>query len=358
MSVELIRKGLDTIESKIDALDQRHTEKQRELADEILQLKQRGSMLSAPLETGRRASLGSMVARQIDENRDLLQKTNALRFEVKAAADPVTTAQGRTIASGGVGSPTQMPYGIQSALRGDPAAGITALEYQRFTGIEGAAGVQAGEGAGKAAVRPTHTAVTQASLTVAGYTVLSRQAMNDSRELMQAVDVVLAREIAKAMDATINGGSVNPVWTGLLSLATAHTSTVYSDLWDAASEAASAMLVAGFMPDVVAISPADWLAVCVAKNPTTDDYYSGSFLAPLPEMLRGMRIAISPSVTAGKCLVLDSGQVDARPVENFTVQIGFTDDQFTRNLATILAETRIIPVYRAVGAARLVTPSA
>lgn len=359
-NVELINKGFDIIEGKFKESAERVNEievKQRELADEIFQIKQRGALhggmgdITPPVRT-----LGAQVCKAIEENRELLMKTRSIRFDVKAAGDAVTTSQGRNIQSGGVGAPTRMPYGIQSALRRDSAGGITSLEYQRFTGVEGAAGVQAGEGAEKPAVRPTHTPVTQSALTVAGWTVLSKQAMNDSQELMQAVDVVLSREIAKAMDAVINGGNVNPAWAGLLALATDHTSAVYGDLWDAASEAASTMMVAGFMPDVIAISPADWLAIMTAKNPTTADYYSGSYLAPLPETLRGLKIAISPSVTAGKCLVLDSGQIDARVVDQYEVSVGFTGNQFTENLATVLAETRIIPVFRSVGSARLVTP--
>lgn len=359
--IEQINQGLDIIESKFRRSHDQLETKQRELQDEILQLKQRGVMQPGNPAEGfatKGSSLGAQVVKQIEANADLLQKTRSLRFECKAAGDAVTSASGRVIVSGGVGAPTQMPYGIQAALRRDPANGISALEYHRFTGIEGAAGVQAGEGADKPAVRPTHTAVTQAALTVAGWTVVSRQAMNDSAELMQAVDITLAREIEKAMDATMCGGNVNPAWAGLLSLATAHTSLIYGDLWDAASEAAATMMTGGFRPDVIGISPADWLAITTAKNPTSDDYYSGSYLAPLPETLRGMRIALSPSVTAGKCLVLDSGQIDARLVDQYEVTVGYTGDQFTQNLVTLLAETRIIPVYRSVGAARLVTPKA
>ena len=41
-----------------------------------------------------------------------------------------------------------------------------------------------------------------------------------------------------------------------------------------------------------------------------------------------------------------------------TVEIGYVNDDFTRNKATVLGELRVIPIYRAATAARLVTPKA
>ncbi|MCB1930435.1 MAG: phage major capsid protein [Rhodocyclaceae bacterium] len=352
---------IQMLEDMVSRVEQHHENNQakfRELDDELLALKQRGAIMSNEGNLSHVQGMGDQVVKRLAENADLLAKTRSVRFTVKAAGDAVTTSQGRNIQSGGVGAPTGMPYGIQSGLRIVPSSGVSALEYHRYTGSEGAAGVQAGEGAAKGAVRPTHTAVTQSALTVAGYTNMSRQALNDSAELKQAVDVTLRRAVATSLDSAMNTGNVTPSWSGLLTLATDHTSTVYEDLWDAASEAASTMMTAGFMPDVIGISPAEWLAIVVAKNATSGDYYSGSYLAPLPETLRGMRVVISPTVTAGKCLILDSGQIELRQVEDFDIAIGYVDDQFTKNMVTVLAETRVIPVFRAVGAARLVTPFA
>ena len=302
-------------------------------------------------------TLGDAVWRNIEENRDLLGMAKSLRFEIKAAADPITTASAANIVSGGVGSPTSTALGVQNALRITPASGISSLQYSRFLALEGAATVQAGEGAAKAAVRPTFSLITQPALTVAGYTKLAKQALSDSNELRSAVDVTLVRSVAKALDAALMTGNVSPAFAGLLTLATAYTSLVYTAIPDAASEAVATMQEAGFEPDTIVLKPSDWLAVQTLKN-AGGDYLAGPFLSPLSENMRGLRVVLSPSMTAGKVMVLDSAHIELLTVDNFTVQAGFENDDFTKNISTLLGEKRVIPTFRATGAARLITPKA
>lgn len=111
-------------------------------------------------------------------------------------------------------------------------------------------------------MRPTVSLVTQTALTVAGYSTLSKQALNDSAELQRAIDVTLRRSIGKALDSELNTGARG----ALLTLATAYTSTVYTPLADAASEAVATMQEAGFNPDTVVLRPAGWLAITTAKD--------------------------------------------------------------------------------------------
>ena len=127
---------------------------------------------------------------------------------------------------------------------------------------------------------------------------------------------------------------------------------------DALSEGVATMQTAGFMPDTVAISPADWLAICVAKASGSGEYLSGSYLGQLGENLRGLRVVLSPGVTAGKGLLIDSSQVELLVVEDLAIEIGTDQDDFTRNVRTVLGEMRVMPVFRAVGGARLITPKA
>ncbi|HRP76983.1 MAG TPA: phage major capsid protein [Azoarcus taiwanensis] len=358
--VDRISEGLNVIERKFMDSHEQLSVKQRELQDEILQLKQRGALQPGnPAEgfASKGDSLGNQVVKMLDENRDLLAKTRQVRFEVKAAGDVVTTTSGRNIVTGGVGAPTGLPFGVQNGLTINPANGVSAIEYFRYSGIEGAAAVQAGEGASKPAVRPTHTAITQAALTIAGWTKLSRQAMNDSAELRQAIDVTLRREVGKALDLAVMTANVTPAWSGLKPLATAYTSLVYTTLWDAASEAVSTMMIAGFVPDIVVLGPAEWLTCQVAQN-VGGDYLSGSYLGQLPENLRGLRVIVSPNMDAGKVMVLDSTQVELKLVEDFAVEVAYVDDDFIKNQVTVLGELRVIPVFRSVGSARLITPKA
>lgn len=75
-------------------------------------------------------------------------------------------------------------------------------------------------------------------------------------------------------------------------------------------------------------------------------------------MLRGLRVVLSPSIDPGKAMVLDSSHSELLIVSNFTVELGYTNDDFVKNLAVLLGEMRVLPVFRTAGSARLITPKA
>ena len=328
---------------------------QAEIKERLLQVEQKSSAKAdGIIQT--KASLGDQFAAKFNDNKELFGKTQNIRLEVKAAADPVTTASGRNLVAGGVGAPGVNMIGLQNGLTITPANGVTAVEYSRFLAVEGSAAVQASEGAAKAALRPTHLMVTQSGITVAGFSKLSRQALSDSGELKRAIDNVLARSVSNAMDAMLVNGGTGFVG-GYLALATSVTSLVYQNLVDAVSESVATMQTGGFSPDTVAVSPADWLSVQVLKS-TTGEYLSGSYIGQMPSALRGLKVVLSASMPAGKALVFDSSQCELKVVDDYQIEMGYSGTDMTQNLVTLLAETRVIPVYRAVGSAILVTPKA
>ncbi len=350
---DLLIKSLDGIESKLNA----SAEERRELADRVQQLEQRGTAHGGePLAAG---GIGQRVVKAFQESADLYSKTRSVRLdiELKAAGDAITTANGRNIISGGVGAPMAGVLGLQNALQSRSVSGVSAVEYSRYTGQQGAAAVQAAEGDAKAAVRPDHSLIQQSAITIAGFTKISRQSLSDSQELARAVETVLLRSVNTALDSVLVQGSVAPVFAGFAPLATAATSLVYTALVDATSEGVAAMQVAGFSPDVVALNPADWLALNVAKG-TDGQYLSGSYLAPMPSEMRGLRVVISPSVAAGKSLLIDSSHSELLIVDRFSVEVGTDGNDFTKNLATLLGEMRVVPIFRTVGSARIITPKA
>ena len=346
--------ALDSVDRKMSE-NATHT---AELADRIQQIEQRGSAMRDGIEQ-KSSGIGQRVVKAFNESADLFAKTRSVRLdiEIKAATDAITTANGRNIISAGAGAPMGGVLGLQNALAARAVPSTSAAEYSRYTGQQGAAAVQAAEGDTKAAVRPDHTLIQQSAITIAGFTKISRQSLTDANELARAVETVLMRSVNTALDSVLVLGNVAPVFSGFAPLATAVTSLVYQSLVDATSEGVAAMQVAGFNPDVVALNPADWLAMNVAKG-TDGQYLSGSYLAPMPSEVRGLRVVISPSVAAGKSLLIDSAHSELLLVDRFSVEVGTDGNDFTKNLATLLGEMRVVPIMRTVGSARLITPKA
>lgn len=302
-------------------------------------------------------SLGGMAAEAILADLPSLEKHRTLRVELKAAGDPVTTGSARAVIFGGIGVPQGQVLGIQYALPQRTVDGATIVEYSRYTGVEGAAAQQTTEGSAKAAFTPTFSIISQASMTFAGYSKVSRQAMQDRNEIARVVNTALSRSLNTVIDVGLVNGATGFAG-GLEGLATAYTSLVYTGMADAVSEGMATMQTAGFSPDVVALNPADWLALSVAKGTANDHYLSGNYLGALPQQLRGLRVALSPSVDAGKALLMDTAHIEVVVIGGTALEVAYAGDDFTKNLATMLIETRIAPVFRAVGAARLITPKA
>lgn len=328
-----------------------------DLQDRVEELEAKGM---APGRTGpgtETKSLGGMAAEAILADLPSLEKHRTLRVELKAAGDPVTTGSARAVIFGGIGVPQGQVLGIQYALPQRTVDGATIVEYSRYTGVEGAAAQQTTEGSAKAAFTPTFSIISQASMTFAGYSKVSRQAMQDRNELARVVNTALSRSLNTVIDVGLVNGATGFAG-GLEGLATAYTSLVYTGMADAISEGVATMQTAGFSPDVVALNPADWLALSVAKGTANDHYLSGNYLGALPQQLRGLRVALSPSVDAGKALLMDTAHIEVVVIGGTALEVAYAGDDFTKNLATMLIETRIAPVFRAVGAARLITPKA
>lgn len=324
--------------------------------DAITELSQKSEVaLVGSMKTGGK-TLGDIAVKQFADNQDIFAKSRSVSLELKAATDAVTTANTRTIMSGGMGmAGAAAPLGLQNAFNTRQAIGTTALEYSRYIGVEGAAAVQAAEGDAKAAVRPNWSLITEAAETIAGVTVISRQSLTDSTELKNGVNITLARSIAAKMDDVLWNG-VAGGFAGFGTLSTLHHSTEFAMLPDAISEAVAVMQVAGYAPDCVALHPSTWVAIVTARGTSNDAYLSGNYLGEQAMTLRGLRVVISASVPAGRALLLDSTQSEILIVQNPMLEIGYSGDQFTRNLCTALLEIRAIPVFKATGSAMYVVP--
>ena len=347
MSVDLVLKGLDTIEGKLKQLP--------ELADRVLSLEQKGTMPGGAGLPHVGRTYGQLAYEELQKNAELLEKTRTLRLSLKAASDPVTTGSGRNIITGDVGAPSARVLGLQYAIPQRPSSG-TAVEYSRYTGVTGAAAQQAAEGDAKAALRPEHTIVTQTAITIAGYTKMSRQALSDRSALQRAVDVTLRRSVDTVLDTYLTNGTTG-FSGGFETLATGYTSLVYETIPDAISEGISTMQQAGFDPNVVVLNPADWLVVTTATG-TDGHYLGGSYLGTMPMEMRGLRVSLSPSVDAGKALLIDTAHVELLIVDGFNIEVAYDGNDFTKNLVTVLGEMRVIPIFMTTGAARLITPKA
>lgn len=304
-------------------------------------------------------SMAGRIADALTAEKGALLKHGRVSFEVemKAATDTVTTGEVGTYASR-PGSVPEFAIGVQRAMARRTVDSVTNVVYPRLAGTEGTAGLQT-EGLAKAQVHPNFDPITQGALTVAAWTKVTRQAMDDYGELRSQIDAALTEAVQRAIDAALISGGTG-FSGGLQGLATASTSLVYTRLADAVSEVQATMLEDGLMPRSVVMKPSTWLAVQLATGGADGLYLAGGYgtgyLDPMPSALRGLRVVLSPAATAGKALLIDPAHVELLDFGSINLIAAMAGDDLTTNRITLLAETRIVPVVRSTKALRLVTP--
>lgn len=296
------------------------------------------------------------AAKSIGENLEQLDKHGSLRLEVKAANDLITTGEVGNTTNIGLGAPTvALPIGLQFAVRNLQSIGATSIEYSRYQGYEGAAAVQAAEGDTKAAVRGEWLLVNQSSITVAGYSNVSRQALHDSNQLRGAIQSVMGMSLNRAVDSLLWNGS-GSLFDGFGTLADLHHSTTFDVLVDAVAEGIAAVQAAGSNPTAVVVSPTTWVSITTAKATGSGDYLTGSYLGNAQMTMHGLPVVLSLSVPNNRAVLVDANAVELVITQNPMIEANYVNDGFIRNQATLLIETRVAPVIKANAAVTYVVP--
>jgi|GEM_PF-1241369 len=335
---------------------------QRQHGDEIMQLKQRGATL--PIETASRASLGASIKTQFDKHRQTFDQAGRVSFkvpfnfhEIKAT---ITTAavQSNYQVQGLSYVPRPVDTMLMGAIENRPMPGVSTGHYSRYTHNSGSVAVQAGQGAEKAETNPVFTPIAQNAITVAGWCPITEQALATSGELESVVNTFLADGVLQGIDSVLIGGTAEVSWPfdGLKDLATPYPSLTYTDMADVVAETVAHMRWTGLVPSVVVLNPMSYLALILAKD-LQGRYLSGTYMAALELQVHGCKVVFSSLLGVDEALVLDARHIQLGMSSELNIQIGYKNDDFTRNIRTIRAEAAIIPIFRHAGAARLATPA-
>lgn len=354
-NLQEIQEFKQLVEDSSTALGERLSRLDAEIKDIKLDSERRSAMAGYPVEYGKGRSFADRATQTINKSIEQLDRHGSLRVEVKAAGDLITTANVANTQNVGMGAPSAMPIGLQFAGRAIESIGATSVEYSRYLGTEGAAGVQASEGATKAAVRGNWLLVNQPSITVAGYSNVSRQALHDTAQLNGAISNVMSNSLNKAVDDLLWSGS-SGLFAGYVDLATTHQSTVFDVLVDAVAEGIAVMQEAGSNPTAVAVSPTTWVSITTAKASGSGEYLTGAYLGAPTKTMHGLPVILSLSVPNDRAVLIDANSVELVVTQNPVIEANYVNDGFIKNQAVLLIETRVAPVIKASAAVLYVMP--
>jgi HK97 family phage major capsid protein len=95
------------------------------------------------------------------------------------------------------------------------------------------------------------------------------------------------------------------------------------------------------------LHPSDVAAIQLTKS-TTGEYTYPIFLPTTGEMMiAGLIIVQSNNITAGTFLIGDFSKANVKIREAVNMSVGYVDDDFQRNMVTILCEARLVNYVKA-----------
>lgn len=330
-------KGFEVLTEKLEAAEV----KQRELSEQILAFEQRGGG-SRQGGGATRKSVASMLRSSNEFMAFSERKIRAagVVVEAKALLPPLQTKN--TIVSsdatnppmqipGVIGGPVQRMW-LRQFLMTVPVTSDS-IVYTKESVFTNNAAAQASEGAAKAESDITFTEVTLPVSTMAHFLRMSRQVMDDNASLTAFVDTRLRQGLELNIeDDLLNAGNF-----------TAFTPTAGDTAIDSLRKAKLALEAADYRAGLIVLNPADAAAIELLKTATEEVYLVGNPINGGLMSLWGVPVYVTTKVAAGTFVMLDTEQaVVLYERQEAQVEVSQSDsDNFTRNLVTIRAETRL-----------------
>jgi HK97 family phage major capsid protein len=184
---------------------------------------------------------------------------------------------------------------------------------------------------------------------ITSYIKVSKEALDDIAFLQSEINNELVDLVNLKLDADILGGSgTTPVMKGILGYATTYVpASPFALAVDNASNfdvirAVVAVLAnTNYEATAVVINPLDAGMMDLVKVSATDGrYVLPPFYSADGQRIAGLPVVTNSGMTAGTFLIGDFKKSNLAMREEINIQVGYENDDFTKNLVTILAEVR------------------
>jgi len=198
------------------------------------------------------------------------------------------------------------------------------------------------EGGAKPAIDFDFVEVKLDMLKIAAKCKVSTEMLADISFMRSAINDELLTELNLTLDEQLYAGTN---LQGLLDHATAFSAGTLADTVDNANNfdviraAVAQIVLANFVPNIVIVNPADAAAMDLAKA-TDGHYIMPPFSTVGGATIAGVRVVENPGVTAGDYIIGDFTKAIFYQREGINIMVGWENDDFTKNLVTIIGELR------------------
>lgn len=337
-----------------------------ELKTEIAKMQGELSALKEAPTPGKvvKFNLGSAVVKQIAENLEAAKGRTGFAFEVKAEGD---VSEGNSW--DGVVALTELDTEVdriprqrvllRNLVNSRPAANKNITYIQQT--VQAVAGMT-GETAAKNQTQVAWEEVPVTMKKVTAFIKVSMEMLDDLVFVAGEINSELVMAIEdKVEDGLLNGDGLGENLKGMLEFAVNFDAngfvTTFANLTDVIAVAATQVENAKLRATHVILNPTDVLALRLTKT-STGEYTYPVFIT---DTVTGLPVVVNLQVVSttwmeqGTFLVGDLSQSNLRVRKGISISVGRDGDDFTRNMVTILAETRCVHYIKANKAAGFVT---
>ncbi len=182
---------------------------------------------------------------------------------------------------------------------------------------------------------------------VTAYIKVSKEMLDDVDMMRAEIDQELIELINLKIDEQLlSGDGLGQNLVGILENATAYSAgsfagtVVEPNNADVLRTAINQVMVNLFQPNYIVLHPSDVTALELSKG-NDGHYVMPPFTTTDGTVIKGIPVVMNTGVTEGDFLVGDFTKSGVRFKEGITINVGYENDDFTKNFVTILAEARL-----------------
>ena len=181
---------------------------------------------------------------------------------------------------------------------------------------------------------------------VAAYIKVSKEMLADLAFVSSEINTELMEAIEQNIDLSLVNGAGGNDLNGLLSVAPAFSAGSFANAVPAANIsdliriAKAQIQAANFEPTHVVLNPEDVAKIELTK--ASDGSYTYPAFWDANMRVAGLVVVSSNNITAGTMVVGDFTKFNIKFREDMNMSVGYENDDFTRNMVTILCEARLV----------------
>lgn len=295
----------------------------------------------------KKLSLGEQVVKSLTDKIDGIKEGRGMSLEVKTTINAdYTGTQALTTLEPGVSRIVRKPILVQAIVN----VAATASKFIKYISqIEQAVAGQVAEGASKGQTNVQYEEVSVEVKKIAAMIKVSKEMLEDLAFTQNEINTDLMDAVREQLEnQLLTGNGLTTNMKGIMEFATAFDAGVFAgtienaNISDVIRVAVAQVQEGNFNPTHVVLRPSAAAQIQLTKTTTGEYTYPIFVNDPLTgtQSIYNLIIVVSNFMPEGELLVADMSKSNLRVRENMNITVGYNNDDFQKNMVSIICEAR------------------